>query len=82
MERIPIETESNAFRAVVFDDGDAVSVICIDDDEDGQPVDGDSIRAWPTPAQIEQAVGFRVRFLDSGDHPTRCEAVYRRRHED
>lgn len=75
---ITIETESNSFRAVVFDDGAVVSVLCVDDDESGRPVDGDSIWAWPTDAQIAAAVGFPVRFRDSGDHPTRVEAIYRR----
>jgi hypothetical protein len=75
---ITIETESNTFAAAILGEDGRVSVLCVDDDEDGQPVDSDSILAWPTDAQIAAAVGFPVRFTDAGDHPTRSEAIYSR----
>jgi len=30
---------------------------------------------WPTTEECSAAVGMEVRFLDAGDHPTRCEAI-------
>ena len=77
-----IETKhGHVFRVRVFGDTEraedaSISVVCMDNDDSGQPLDGDAILAWPSNDEIGAVVGFPVRFRDSGDHPFRCEAIY------